>query len=87
MMTLETSLSTRSATESVNEQASGSHLLVGTVLLCCGVASLVAGALAHWATVDLHFLTPLDVMVIASAMVGVGLWQRLAGGEINRQAS
>ena len=86
-MTVASSLHPDGPAESVSEQASGSHLLVGTVLLCCGVTSLVAGALAQWATVDLHFLTPFDVMVIASTMVGVGIWQRLAGDRISSQAS
>jgi hypothetical protein len=70
-------MSTMSASgdrETHEQQAFGAHRLVSRTLGWFGLAATVAGVVLHVREADLHFLTPLDVIVIGLAMIAAGVW-------------
>jgi len=70
-------MSTMSASgdkETHEEQSIGAHRLVSHTLGWFGLAATGAGVVLRICNADLHFLTPLDVIVIGIAMMTTGVW-------------
>ncbi len=69
-----TTMNASEGRETLEEQASGAHRLVSRTLGWFGLAATVAGVVLQVREAHLHFLTPLDVIVIGLAMMAAGVW-------------